>query len=179
MGGRWPYHYCFVGCCFQDLLDIAGSFLVQCPSNFFSIDLSSRHGVSNLCNELQRWVFSHMDIADPLSPLLPIVHRPGRSSGLDPVSSQSCCMYVRASRPTFTRPYDGVHRSTSLISLSLLLQQCPAYLIRLTWIRIRKRLLYLDRLYDFIRMIMMVAKYVFSQFVCCVGDTKPIFAKYY
>ena len=59
---------------------------------------------------------------------------PGRSSGLHPVSSQSCRMYVRAGRPAFARPYVGVHRSTSLISSSLLLQQCPAGLVRLTWI---------------------------------------------
>ena len=39
----------------------------------------------------------------------------GKSSGLYPVSSQSCCMYVRSGRPTFARPYVGVHRSTSLI----------------------------------------------------------------
>ena len=32
------------------------------------------------------------DIPDPLSPLLPITHRSGRSSGLHPVSSHSCCM---------------------------------------------------------------------------------------
>ena len=63
-------------------------------------------------------------------PLLPI----GRSSKLHPVSSQSCCMYVRAGRPAFARPYVGVHRSTSLMSSSLLLQQCPACLVRLTWI---------------------------------------------
>ena len=44
------------------------------------------------------------DISDPLSPLLPIVHRP---------------------RQVF---------STSLMSSSLLLQQCPACLVRLTWI---------------------------------------------
>ena len=43
----------------------------------------------------------------------------GRSSGLHPVSSQSCCMYVRAGCPAFVRPYEQVHRSTSL------LQQCP------------------------------------------------------
>ena len=30
--------------------------------------------------------------------------------------------------------YVGVHKSTSLMSLSLLLQQCPACLVRLTWI---------------------------------------------
>ena len=58
----------------------------------------------------------------------------GRSSGLHPISSQRCCMYVRAGRPAFARPYVGVHRSTSLMSSSLLLQQCPACLVRLTWI---------------------------------------------
>ena len=58
----------------------------------------------------------------------------GRSSGLHPVSSHSCCMYVRAGRPAFARPYVGLHWSTSLMSSSLLLQQCPACLGRLTWI---------------------------------------------
>ena len=58
----------------------------------------------------------------------------GRSSGLYPVSTHSCCMYVRAGRPAFAWPYVGVHRSTSLMSSSLLLQQCLAYLVRLAWI---------------------------------------------
>ena len=58
----------------------------------------------------------------------------GRSSGLHPVSSHTCCMYVRAGRPAFARPYVRVHRSTSLMSSSLLLQQCPACLVCLTWI---------------------------------------------
>ena len=58
----------------------------------------------------------------------------GRSSGLHPVSSHSCWMYVRAGRPAFIRPYVGIHRSTSIKSSSLLLQQCPACLVRLTWI---------------------------------------------
>ena len=58
----------------------------------------------------------------------------GRSSGLHPVSSQSCCMYVRAGRPAFAWSYAGVHRGTSLMSSSLLLQQCPACLARLTCI---------------------------------------------
>ena len=58
----------------------------------------------------------------------------GRSSGLHPVSSHSCCMYVRAGRPAFAWPYVGVHSSTSLTSSSLLLQQCPACLARLTCI---------------------------------------------
>ena len=58
----------------------------------------------------------------------------GRFSGLHPVSSHSCCMYVRAGHPAFARAYVGVHRSTSLMSSSLLLHQCPACLVRLTWI---------------------------------------------
>ena len=58
----------------------------------------------------------------------------GRSSALHPISSQSCCMYVLAGRLALAHPYVGVHRSTSLMSLSLLLQQCPACLVRLTWI---------------------------------------------
>ena len=58
----------------------------------------------------------------------------GRSSGLHPVSSHSCCMYVRAGHPAFAWPYVGVHRRTSLMSSSLLLRQCPACLVRLTCI---------------------------------------------
>ena len=58
----------------------------------------------------------------------------GRSSAQQPVSSHSCWMYVRAGRPAFTRPCVGIHKSTSLMSSSLLLQQCPACLVRLTWI---------------------------------------------
>ena len=58
----------------------------------------------------------------------------GRSSGPYPVSSHSCWMYVRAGRPAFARLYVGVHRSKSLLSSSLHLQQWPACLVRLTWI---------------------------------------------
>ena len=58
----------------------------------------------------------------------------GLSSGLHPVSSHSCCMYVLAGHPAFARPYVGVHMSTSLMSSSLHLQQCPACLVRLTLI---------------------------------------------
>ena len=58
----------------------------------------------------------------------------GGFSGLHPVSSQSCWMYVRAGRPAFALPYVEVHRSISLNSSSLLLKQCPACLVRLTWI---------------------------------------------
>ena len=58
----------------------------------------------------------------------------GRSSGLHPVSSQSYCMQVRAGRPAFARPCDGIHWRTSPMSSSLLLQQCPTCLVRLTLI---------------------------------------------
>ena len=54
----------------------------------------------------------------------------GRSSGQHPVSSHSCWMYVRAGHPAFARPCVGVHKSTSLMSSSLLLQQCPTCLVR-------------------------------------------------
>ena len=43
MGGRWLHSYCFVGCCLQDLFNIARSILVQLPSSFFSIRLVSIH----------------------------------------------------------------------------------------------------------------------------------------
>ena len=36
--------------------------------------------------------------------------------------------------PTFARPCEEVHRSTSLMNSSLLLQQCPACLVHLIWI---------------------------------------------
>ena len=58
----------------------------------------------------------------------------GRSSGLHPVSSHSCCMYAGAGRSAFPWPYAGVHRSTSLMSSFLLLQHCPSCLVRLTCI---------------------------------------------
>ena len=58
----------------------------------------------------------------------------GRSSGLHPVSSHNSCMYVQAGRPAFAWSYAGVHRSTSLMSSSLFHQQCPACLVRLTYI---------------------------------------------
>ena len=41
MGGRRPYGWCFVGCCFQYLFNIARSILVQLPSSFFAIRLVS------------------------------------------------------------------------------------------------------------------------------------------
>ena len=53
---------------------------------------------------------------------------------LCPRISHSCCMFVRAGRSAFAWPYVGVHWSTSLMSSSLLLQQCPVCLVHLTCI---------------------------------------------
>ena len=47
----------------------------------------------------------------------------GRPLGLYPVSAQSCLIQVLAGRSTFARPCEGVHKSISLKSSSLLLQQ--------------------------------------------------------
>ena len=58
----------------------------------------------------------------------------GRSSGLHPVSSHSCWIYVRVGRPSFARLYVRVHRSISRMSSFLLLQQWHACLVRLAWI---------------------------------------------
>ena len=73
------------------------------------------------------------DIPDPLSPLLPIFHRFWQVfRATSRILTE--LLYVRAGRPAFTRPYVWVHRSTLLMSSSLLLQQCPACLVYLTWI---------------------------------------------
>ena len=74
------------------------------------------------------------DIPDPLLPLFPIVHRLWHVFWATSRTSHSFCMYDLAGRPAFARAYVGVHRSTSLMSSSLLLQQCPTRLVRLTWI---------------------------------------------
>ena len=58
---------------------------------------------------------------------------PGRLFKLLPASTQSWWRYVFASRQTLAHSYATVYRRTSLMSSSLLLQQCPACLVRDTW----------------------------------------------
>ena len=41
VGGLWPYGCCFVGCCFQDLLNIARIILLPFPFWCFSVHLAS------------------------------------------------------------------------------------------------------------------------------------------
>ena len=97
---------------------------------------------SNLSNYICIYIYHHDHHVVPLARISLTLSRhisqsfiaSGRSSGLHPVSSHNCWMYVRAGRPAFARPYVGVHRSTSLMRSPLLLQQCPTCLVRLTWI---------------------------------------------
>ena len=110
-------------------------------SNFILLVYSLSHAKANVLSDNLKCIYHHhhraanTDFPDPLSLHFSLSFiASGRSSGLHPLSLHSCCMYVRASRPAFARPYVGVHRSTSLMSSSLLLQQCPACLVRLTWI---------------------------------------------
>ena len=99
-------------------------------------------GISSYYPNISLWYHHHHHHVVPLARISLTLSRHfslsfiafGRSSELHPVFSHSCWMYVRAGHPAFARPYLGVHRSTSLMSSSLLLQQCPACLVRLTWI---------------------------------------------
>ena len=95
--------------------------------NFFT-DPNSSSSSSSSCRA------ASTDIPDPLSPLLPFVHRLWQVFRTTSVSSHSSCMYVRVGRPAFAPTYVGVHRSSSLMSSSLLLQECLACLVCLTWI---------------------------------------------
>ena len=95
--------------------------LIGTISSSSSSSSSSRRATSRISLTLSR----HFSLSFNVS---------GRYSELHLVSLHSCCMYVLASRPAFARPYVGIHWSTSLMSSSLLLQKCPACLVRLTWI---------------------------------------------
>ena len=81
----------------------------------------------------------HVVLLARISLTLSLATFPDRSSPLAGLLGyipypHSRCMYVLAVRPALARPYVGVHRSTSLMSSSLLLQQCPACLVLLTLI---------------------------------------------
>ena len=90
---------------------------------------------------LVNMIFHHHHIPLPAGIFLTLSHHPsllsiapGMSSRLYPVSAQSCGAQVLAGIPAFACPCEGVHWSILLMSSSLLLQQCPACLICLTWI---------------------------------------------
>ena len=73
-------------------------------------------------------------------PWLSITNRPyhpfstSRSSSLHSLSIQSCCRYVLLGCPTLALLCEGVHWRISLMISFLLLLQCPAYLVYLTWV---------------------------------------------
>ena len=84
--------------------------------------------------QLHTYIHNHHGYPGPF--LATLLNRPLLPAGFQGYTlyRQSCCIYVRAGRPAFSRPCEGVHWSSSLMSFSLLLQQCPTYLVRLTWI---------------------------------------------
>ena len=105
--------------------------------NFYCCDVRK-----NVCNHFCLWVCgrlhhhhvtpsTYIALTFSLHPSLSSIVS-GGSSRLHLVSAQSCSMKVRDGSPAFARPCVGVHRSTSLMSSSLLLQQCPACLFPLT-----------------------------------------------
>ena len=107
----------------------------------YILNLSSanrkRHKTNYIYIYIYIYIYHHHHVVPPAGyPWLSLATSPYHSSPLEglPVSSHSCCMWVRAGHPAFAWPYVGVHRSTSLMSLSLLLQQCPVCLVRLTCI---------------------------------------------
>ena len=74
------------------------------------------------------------DIPDPLLPLLPIVHCSWQVlRATSRIFTE--LLYVASSwSPCFWLGCEGIHRRTSLMSSSPLLQQCPARLVRITLI---------------------------------------------
>ena len=71
------------------------------------------------------------DIPYPFSPPIPIVHR-FQQILIATLRILTELLYVGSNgHAAFARPCEGVHRSTSLMSSFILLQQCPACLVRL------------------------------------------------
>ena len=74
------------------------------------------------------------DFPDSILPVIPIIHRSRQVfKSTSCVHTESCYRYFLLGRPTLARPCEKVHRRTSLMILSLFLQQSPTYLVRLTW----------------------------------------------
>ena len=73
-----------------------------------------------------------IDLPDP--PLAPRCYRQLLPGGIQGSILYRYRAVVLASRTAFARQCEGVHRSMSVLSSSLLLQQCPACLVCLTLI---------------------------------------------
>ena len=109
-----------------------GYIFVPKPTTQFQI-LDEVIYVSVRTNDLAKEISSCRAIILSCDPSLSSIAS-GTSSELHSESAQSWCMWVLARLPAFARLCEGVHRCTSLIRLSLLLQQSPACLVRLTLI---------------------------------------------
>ena len=89
MGGKWPYSCCFMGCCFQDLFNIARRILGQFPSSFFSIRKVNVHVVHP---------YSRIDTTTSWEKLRFIL---SDKSGSHMIDDRSIAVYVFASRNLF------------------------------------------------------------------------------
>ena len=81
-------------------------------------------------------IMSHCQHGSPWLSPANLLYRPLLPVGLQGyiLYWHSCCIEVLADHPVFACPCEGVHRSILLMNSSLLLQQCPACLVHLTWI---------------------------------------------
>ena len=109
---------------FYGISTIVG-YLMPNPVLAYILDISSSS--SSCCA-------TSTNIPDPLSPLLSIVHRFWQVlMAISHILTE--LLYVSSSwSPCFSSAMCGVHGRTLPMSLSLLLQQCPACLVRLTLI---------------------------------------------
>ena len=92
------------------------------------------------------------DFLISLSPIVHIIHS-SRASSLHSASLKRCCRYVLLGYPKLTCPCAGVYWRTSMIISFLILWQCPACLVCLTWMVLEmgsKWLLYSSCLFDFL-----------------------------
>ena len=113
MGGRWPYSCCFLGCCRQDLFNIARSILMQLPSSFFYMRLISVYVVHP---------YSSIDTAAALKKLRFFL---SVRSDFHMTDSQSLAVHVLASRVLMSVSVDEtlLPRYVNLIII------CNAYIL--------------------------------------------------
>ena len=65
MEGKWPYSCGFVGCCFQNLFNIAYSICVQFPFSFFSICFVTVHvDPYSSTDTTTAWKKFHLNLSD-------------------------------------------------------------------------------------------------------------------
>ena len=112
MGCRWPYSWCFVGCCLQNLFNIARSILIYIYLS--ALSLSRADSTESL---------------DSLSPSIPIIH----CTCIRCPHRGNVYKYFTGG-PTVVYPCRRVNRIMSLMSSFLFLWQCSACLVHLIWI---------------------------------------------